>query len=161
MRDFVAFLILLFIFICNCHAQNECAFNTYYQHESVTSKAFAKKNQDIQIFIRNRISNGEPIMSNPGVTSGGLPVIHIPVVVHVLYNNGEQKISAEQVHSQIDVLNRDFRKLNPGVHTLPDQFKSLAADCFIEFHLAAVDPPGNTHYRYRMEKDNQFFFQFG
>ncbi|MGZ5133986.1 MAG: M43 family zinc metalloprotease [Flavitalea sp.] len=142
MRDFVLVSLLLFITLYNCYAQSECASHTYYQQESVTSQAFLKRMQGIEIFIRNRLSNNEPRMSPPGLTGGGMSVIQIPVVVHVIYNNGDQKISEEQVRSQIDVLNRDFRKLNPDIGTLPDPFKSLAADCFIEFHLATIDPQG-------------------
>jgi hypothetical protein len=97
-------------------------------------------------------------MSAPGINSGGLSVIKIPVVVHILYNTTEQKISEEQVRSQIDVLNRDFRKLNTGVNILPDHFKSLAADCFIEFNLATVDPLGRATTGVVWKKTNTSFF---
>ena len=71
-----------------------------------------------------------------------LGVTTIPVVVHVLYNTPNQNISDAQIQSQIDVLNRDFRKKNPDVETLPEAFKSLAADARIEFALATIDPTG-------------------
>ena len=35
--------------------------------------------------------------------------VRIPVVVHVVWNTDAQNISDEQVHSQIEVLNQDFR----------------------------------------------------
>jgi Pregnancy-associated plasma protein-A len=66
----------------------------------------------------------------------------IPVVVHVLYNTPEQNISDAQIQSQIDVLNRDFRKTNPDVESVPEPFKPLAADARIEFVLATIDPTG-------------------
>ena len=37
-------------------------------------------------------------------------VVRIPVVVHILWDSEEQNISDQQIHSQIDVLNADFRK---------------------------------------------------
>ena len=43
----------------------------------------------------------------------------IPVVVHVVSNTAEQDISDEQVVSQIDVLNRDFRATNPDISAVP------------------------------------------
>jgi hypothetical protein len=45
-------------------------------------------------------------------------VITIPVVVHIVYCTTAQNISNAQVHSQIDVLNEDFRRLNPEACSL-------------------------------------------
>lgn len=70
-------------------------------------------------------------------------VITIPVVVHVVYNTTAQNISDAQIQSQIDVLNRDFRKLNPDVSNVPSVWAGLATDAQIEFCLAKRDPNGN------------------
>jgi hypothetical protein len=71
-------------------------------------------------------------------------IITIPIVVHVLnYAPDPFEISDEKIHSQIDVLNKDFRKLNPDHLNTPDEFKHLVADIGIEFRLATVDPDGN------------------
>ncbi len=70
-------------------------------------------------------------------------VITIPVVVHVVYNTATQNISDAQIQSQIDVLNKDFRKLNPDVSKVPSVWTGLAADAQIEFCLAKRDPSGN------------------
>jgi hypothetical protein len=69
----------------------------------------------------------------------------IPVVVHIVYNSSrpEQNISEAQIRSQIDVLNRDFRKTNSDISLIPAPFQSLAADARIEFVLANTDPNGN------------------
>ena len=70
-------------------------------------------------------------------------VITIPVVVHVIHNGdllgADENIFDEQVISQIQVLNEDFRKkLNtPGYNTNP-----VGADVEIEFALAKRDPAG-------------------
>ena len=69
-------------------------------------------------------------------------IITIPVVVHVLFNNAGQNISDAQVLSQLDALNKDFRKLNTDRDLIPDVFKSSAADARIMFCLAQVDPDG-------------------
>ncbi len=73
-------------------------------------------------------------------------VFKIPVVVHVIHN-GEAigrgaNISAEQVYSQIDVLNEDFRGLNPDLENVRPEFRLLAGDAEIEFVLATHDPDG-------------------
>ncbi|MBL4754937.1 MAG: zinc metalloprotease, partial [Flavobacteriales bacterium] len=70
-------------------------------------------------------------------------VITIPVVVHVIYENNAENISDAQVISQIDVLNRDFRKLNVDTGNVPIGFQGLAADVEVEFCLAVRDPNGN------------------
>lgn len=72
-------------------------------------------------------------------------VIRIPVVVHIVHN-GEAvgqgaNISAQQVQSQIDVLNEDYRRKpgTPGFNNNP-----VGADTEIEFCLATVNPQGAT-----------------
>jgi hypothetical protein len=70
-------------------------------------------------------------------------VVTIPVVVHVVHNTDEQNISDDQIHSQIDVLNKDFRGLNEDRDKVPDSFKPVCVDTLIEFRLADVDPEGN------------------
>ncbi|GAA4062565.1 M43 family zinc metalloprotease [Actinomadura miaoliensis] len=72
-----------------------------------------------------------------------LGVTVIPTVVHVVFQTPVQNIDDAQVRSQIDVLNRDFRKLNPDVANVPDAFKPLVGDAFIEFRLATRDPLDN------------------
>jgi hypothetical protein len=66
----------------------------------------------------------------------------IPVVVHVIHRGGSENISDQQIKSQIDVLNRDFRKKNTDVGGVPAPFKPLVADAMVEFKLATVDPNG-------------------
>ncbi|NML23352.1 hypothetical protein HHL16_20905 [Pseudoflavitalea sp. G-6-1-2] len=75
-------------------------------------------------------------------TNGELRLIRIPVVVHILYNNAQQNISDQQVYSQLEALNKDFRKLNADTQFIPAAFKSIAADCRIEFQLASSDAVG-------------------
>jgi hypothetical protein len=67
----------------------------------------------------------------------------IPVVVHVIHRGGPENISDAQIKSQIDVLNLDFRKKNGDVAKVPQPFKQLVADAFVEFVLASIDPAGN------------------
>ena len=70
-------------------------------------------------------------------------VYRIPVIVHVVHNGenpGEgANISYEQVVSQIQVLNEDFRRM-PG--TRGDNDDPVGVDTGIEFYLAEYDPGG-------------------
>ncbi|HFA48568.1 MAG TPA: T9SS type A sorting domain-containing protein [Bacteroidetes bacterium] len=72
-----------------------------------------------------------------------LAPVTIPVVVHVLWRLPDENISDEQIQSQIDVLNEDFRKLNGNLSSTPAAFLGLAADVELEFCLATTDPNGN------------------
>ncbi|MBC8266229.1 MAG: hypothetical protein H8E84_04625, partial [Flavobacteriales bacterium] len=73
-----------------------------------------------------------------------LNVITIPVVVHIVYKTSAQNLSNNDVYSQIQVLNEDFRKTNPDASSVPSAFSGVAADSQIEFCLAVRDPNGNT-----------------
>ena len=70
-------------------------------------------------------------------------IITIPVVVHIVYYNNTENISDQQIFSQIDILNEDFRRLNSDTINTPAAFQSVAADTEIEFCLATRDPNGN------------------
>lgn len=73
--------------------------------------------------------------------SGG--VVTIPVVFHVIYNRPEVNVSMDRIQSQLDVLNRDFRKLNSDTASMPSVWASTMADAEFEFCLATIDPDGN------------------
>lgn len=73
---------------------------------------------------------------------GELPLITIPVVVHVVFNRDIENISDEQIHSQIRILNEDYRATNTDIDSVPEPFKPLVADAKIEFELAKKDPNG-------------------
>jgi hypothetical protein len=61
----------------------------------------------------------------------------------VVYNTAVQNVSDAQIQTQIDVLNRDFAKLNSDTTKIPAVWKSLAANTNIQFCLAQRDPNGN------------------
>lgn len=67
----------------------------------------------------------------------------IPVCVHVIHAGGTENISKAQILSQIDALNRDFRRMAADTAQTPGPFKSIAADSEIEFRMAKLDDNGN------------------
>jgi hypothetical protein len=74
--------------------------------------------------------------------TGRQSLIDIPVVVHVVHSTPEQNVSDAQIHSQIEVLNQDFRASNPDVNKVPAAWQDLVADVRLQFHLARTDPLG-------------------
>lgn len=67
----------------------------------------------------------------------------IPVVVHVIHADGSENISEAQIKNGIEVLTRNWRKLNPDTSEIVPMFKPIAADMEVEFELAKLDPDGN------------------
>jgi hypothetical protein len=64
--------------------------------------------------------------------------IVIPVVVNVLYRTADENISAAQIQSQIDVLNKDFTATNSDFSSIPAEFSGVAANIGITFELAGT-----------------------
>jgi len=73
----------------------------------------------------------------------GAPIT-IPVVVHVVYKNAAENISAAQIATQMNALNRDFSAGNLDRATCPPVWTGLIADAQIRFVLATKDPRGKT-----------------
>lgn len=67
------------------------------------------------------------------------PTFEIPVVVHVISNGGQGDIDEQYIHSQIDILNEDFRAIfgTPGSST-----EGRSSDGGIQFKLATTDELG-------------------
>ncbi len=68
-------------------------------------------------------------------------IFTIPIVIHVLYKDAGENISLNQIQSQIEVLNEDYRLLNADTTNVEAGFSK--ADVAIEFCLATRDPNGN------------------
>lgn len=70
----------------------------------------------------------------------------IPVVMHIIHNGepiGEgYNFTDSHIKQQIEILNNDFRRRNADAIHTPEVFKIVAADTYIEFELAKVDPFG-------------------
>jgi hypothetical protein len=69
---------------------------------------------------------------------GATGTLTIPVVVNVLYSNANENISASQIQSQIDVLNRDFSGTNPDKSLIPSAFANAFSNMEIQFTLSSV-----------------------
>jgi hypothetical protein len=69
--------------------------------------------------------------------------IIIPVVFHVVHNYGIENISKAQIQDEINVLNRNYRRLRDDYDEVHPSFQEINVDGFIEFRLAKLDPDGN------------------
>lgn len=91
-------------------------------------------------------------------TNNHTGIYRIPVVVHIIHNNGSENISDAQVIEALNQLNEDFRKISgtPGF--------GGGVDTEIEFSLAKKDPNGNCSSginRIQSTKTNVTFYSYG
>ena len=70
-------------------------------------------------------------------------IYKVPIVFHIIHNGGIENISNAQILDALEVLNRDFRKLNADTATVAPQFQGVPADIEIEFILATKAPDGS------------------
>lgn len=78
----------------------------------------------------------------PVTTKATGTVYTIPVVFHILHNNGAENISEAQILDGLSILNRDWRRQNPDADNVVSAFQGMPADVEIEFKLATVAPNG-------------------
>lgn len=145
-----AFIILIF-FIIPCFSvfsqlvENKCATAGYLQSKAKANSQFLKKYNHFNQKINELISKNKANKFAKIKVENAL--IRIPVIVHVVHNNKENtiggarnsNISDEQIKSQIEVLNEDYRR---KTNTLGFNADPLGTDMNIEFYLADSDPDG-------------------
>lgn len=91
----------------------------------------------LEEFTRNWIAQ------HRGDRSDDSTVFTIPVVFHVLHMDGPENITNEQILDAMEVLNRDYRKLNDDINDVCCGFEDIAADVHLQFKLATIDPVGH------------------
>ena len=97
--------------------------------------------------LRDSIYDRFAYISANGSTMQDREDVVIPVVVHVLHDNGIGNISMSQIQSALEVLNEDFNLENSDISSIRNTpeapFFDVKADIGIKFELAKIDPDGN------------------
>lgn len=136
MRTGFLFVLLLTVIGLQVNAQQGCGSFEYGKQELLLDPSLNIKISEIEAFIqRNKNTSFASATARQHQ-----PLITIPVVVHILYNNADENVSDEHVAKQLAILNRAFRRQNSDSVNTPLRFQHLAADCDIEFKLATSDP---------------------
>ena len=112
----------------NAVTQRKCATQDVLEAQLKADPTLAIRMNQIEAFTQNalltkRLVNGK---------------IEIPVVVNVLYRTTAENISATQIQSQIDVLNKDFNALNSDYNSVPAIFSGIKANVGITFVLQNI-----------------------
>jgi hypothetical protein len=134
MKGFVCLFLSLGLLL-KLGAQEKCSSTAYLQEQLAKNPVLASNMEAIEKFTREMSSEQQKTQLNIGGS-----VIKIPVVVHVVYHTEEEKLSPARIQSQIDALNKFFRRRNADTVNAPLYFRTLGADCEIEFQLAKSDP---------------------
>lgn len=112
-------------------AQRNCGTMEHYERAVQENPSYELNQIEIENFTNEFLSH------NNGADRA---IVTIPVVVHVVYNNTTENISDAQILTQIDVLNKDFAKMNADAANTPSIFTASNTD--IQFCMASVDPTG-------------------
>lgn len=134
MKGFVFFIFSLSLTF-GLSAQEKCASSDYFKEQLVKDPALASNIAAIEQFTKD--FTRDELQSKTLINTS---IIKIPVVVHVLYHTQDEKLTVAKIQSQIDALNKYFRRRNADTINAPLYFRSFGADCEIEFQLAKSDP---------------------
>ncbi len=106
-------------------------FGMYPEAEGIARRA----GEALETYTENFVDNAPE--------RGSQTIYTIPVVFHVIHNNGSENISDDQILNGLSILNRDFAMLNTDISLVVTAFENITADIGIEFVLATKDPNGN------------------
>jgi hypothetical protein len=138
---FTAFAILQSAFFTQAQNYKTCGSDeaqklVFDQHPELLREYLEREEEYIKI-DKAAATNGYADQRTQSV------VYIVPVVFHIIHQNGPENISDAKVRDAIKVMNDDFRKLNADTALTIPLFKPIMADCEIEFRLATIDPSGN------------------
>ena len=117
-----------------------CYSHEHLQEQLLADPMLAYRMQEIEDFTQRMLNDKSP----KGLYRLGDSIV-IPVVVNVLYKTSAQNISAAQIQSQIDVLNKDFQAINADYNQTPAQFQSVrSGNTKIVFVLETINRKATT-----------------
>lgn len=142
-------------FIFNASAQNKNTFDptnarpgesVEYCHTHKKLEKMLQNPQAAAIYQQDKlISANEALMQDEAKAT----TYYIPIVFHLLHNNGSEFISDEQILNAFEILNRDYDLQNSDAANVVNAFNasnplatSIPSDVDIEFVLATKAPDG-------------------
>ncbi|MFT7612761.1 MAG: PKD repeat protein [Parvicellaceae bacterium] len=118
---------------CTTHWKMEEMFEKSPAMKLLYEKRQIALERETEAFLKDK-------SSNPEAKAG--TVYTIPVVFHILHQNGLENISSDQVNDAIAILTRDFRLNNADATSVVAAFSGVPGDAEIEFALATKAPDG-------------------
>ncbi len=140
MKKYISFVTLFTITIISSVFAQElkvipCATHEYMKNVQMKDPQFIINQQILEQEYQNYLLSGQKSVQKVKRI--------IPIVFHVFHNNGIENISKERILEQVEILNKDFQRLNSDTNETNPIYKAIAANCEVEFRLAKIDPNGN------------------
>jgi PKD repeat protein len=137
-RYFLLLFVIFFKTPCSSqtHEHNDCG-----QHILLKRLLENPKRLQLHIEEQEQFVIEEKSLRSSSNTKG--TIYKVPIVFHIIHNGGIENISNAQILDALEILNRDFRKLNADTATVAPQFQGVPADIEIEFVLATKAPDGS------------------
>jgi gliding motility-associated-like protein len=131
------FIIYMLVVHFHVMGQNRCG-SLEYNHSLINQKVVLESDEQFEIWLE-QMKNSSTSRQQGRKSSS--PYV-IRTVVHIIHN-GEQmgigpNISDEQVQSQIEVLNKDYNRLNEDQIQTPPEYVAVAGSMDITFELAGI-----------------------
>lgn len=135
------FAFLLQSEITFAQSEKHCGSTKVEQVLKATNPELIEKEANYNKLLAQEIENKKQQKSSQSSET----VYRIPIVFHIIHQNGSENISDAQILDQVDILNEDFAKLNADTSLIIGNtpFDTLSVDMKIEFRLARIDPDGN------------------
>lgn len=133
MKTFSLTLLLTLVFFQNLTAQeNWCGTPN---PDAATSPVIKADKAEFERYYNSELlSNARNKKSNKYI---------IPVVFHIIHNNGSENVSNATLKNLIAEVNKDLKAISRDSVNVRQAFKAVQADAEIELRLAKIDPDGN------------------
>lgn len=116
-----------------------CRQHTYHA-DLQNDPAYVQALQEDEAIRAQEALNGQPENNN---------IYYIPIVFHLLHNNGNEFISDEQILDAFEILNRDYMLMNADANNVVNAFNAsnpnataIPDSACIQFRLATRAPDG-------------------
>jgi len=134
---YLLFVLFATNFSLTAQEADKCGHDLLLEQSLERDPNVANRMAEIESFTKNWLADEANLQAQTR------EIITIPIVVHVLWSEFSEDISNLQIHSQVGILNEDFRMRNENTGDIPEDFKALAADVGFEFCLATLTPEGD------------------
>ena len=145
---FLFAITIINISVTKLSAQTLCGSDILTQQLLAQHPELVKEYAKYEAYTQNYVSNFEALNAkSPGShkASANAPIVYIiPIVFHILEENGPENISDVQIMDEMKILNEDWGHTNPDTgDAVTKHFKNIEGNMQVQFRLAKIDPKGN------------------
>jgi PKD repeat protein len=135
------FTLLLFITLTGklfCQQAFNCIADEVFQQQMKSNPQYKLNQENLEketeAFIKQHQQNKGAALPPPLI---------LPIVFHVIHTGGGGNISDAQIIDQVNILNKEFIRMQADTINTPAAFKPLVGKLNVEFRLPTLDPSGN------------------